>query len=684
MPAHDANDATWYVLRYAEDFAAPAGEPPDPTAPFAVPSSPYLQPTLLYDQLRGVLELQPEAAPTAADPPRGIAVDVGGDIYRIDDDGQLMVLRCNGTSAPLLCEPRVLAQPAGLALDRRGFLYVADPAAARVVVLLPDDGSVQAILGGGGTLGALIEPVDVAVSPAGLVYVADCVGGRIAIFSAGMRPLVSFTTVAAAGRAPLPIAVMIDANGDLLVADAYLPRLQRYAADTTRLADVDLGSLLAPLAGGDIARGALDRAYGDRVPRFLVGSCGPCAAPENDGGARLAEVHRALRLLALTLGRRFAPMGVFISRALDGGTPGVPWHRVEVELNGDPPASARVLVETFTSDDPAPATVTWTAPHDATGAAIPFARDRPEQLVLSPHGRFLWLRVTLVSDDGNATPSVQAIRAFYPRVSWLDLLPTAYRRDPDAAVFLDRFLALFEHVFTGVEDRYVEFSRDLNPDAAPRAVIDWLAALIDLAFDPSWPVERRRALVGEAMALYRARGTIAGIERYVEVYTGIRPSIVEGFLERPLRPPFLGRPGNVLGCGLPILGCGPSPAMLPDDQLWARFAHRFTIYVYVDDACDAEVTLRAVDRIVEVNKPAHTVHRSEAIFPEARVGVQSRVGLDLVLGAATAGKMQVGDGGSEGPGSGTKIGGPGGVVGVDAVLGARRPQYVRRLDVELG
>ena len=57
------------------------------------------------------------------------------------------------------------------------------------------------------------------------------------------------------------------------------------------------------------------------------------------------------------------------------------------------------------------------------------------------------------------------------------------------------------------------------------------------------------------------------------------------------------------------LAARPSPAMLPDDELWARFAHRFTIYVYVDDACDAEVTLRAVDRIVEVNKPAHTVHR---------------------------------------------------------------------------
>ena len=182
----------------------------------------------------------------------------------------------------------------------------------------------------------------------------------------------------------------------------------------------------------------------------------------------------------------------------------------------------------------------------------------------------------------------------------------------------------------------------------------------------------------EAISLYRTRGTIAGIKRYVEIYTGIRPEIVESWLERPARPAFLGRLGTVLGCGLPLLGGGSSPAVLPDDQLWARYAHRFTIYVYVDNACDTGVTLRAVDRIVEVNKPAHTTHQLQAIFPDARVGVQSRVGLNLVLGAATGLSTRVGDG------SQAAVGNPGsaGVLGVDSVLGARRPEYVRRLEGE--
>lgn len=658
MPAHDSNNATWYVLRYAEDFNRRAGTYQDPSTPFTQPSVPYLEPTLVFDELRGVLELRAEASLEAADPLPGIAVGVDGNIYRVDERGVLVVVSCDGETRPFVCEAGILAQPAGLALDRRGFLYVADPAAHRVVVFDATDGTVRAILGGGGAIGALSGPVDVAVAPSGLVFIADRAAGRIAVFSAGMKPLASFELASAPGKSSEPIAVMVDDDGNLLVADAWFPRLLQYATDGTRLADVDPSSLVALIAGGDIALGALQRAYGGRMPRFLVGTCGPCATPADDGAARLAEVHRALRLLALSLGRRFATSGFFISRALDGGRPGVPWHRIAVELNGETLPGARVLIETFTSDTATPTTPVWDAARDASGHAISFA-GHPEQLVQSPRGRFLWLRVTLVSEDGNATPSLKAIRVWYPRVSWLDLLPTAYRRDPGAAVFLDRFLALFEQVFTGVENRYEQFSRELNPDAAPREVIDWLAALIDLAFDPSWPLARRRALVGEAMALYRARGTVAGLARYVEIYTGIRPEIIEAWLERPAEPAFLGRPGSVLGCGLPLLGSGRPRGMMPDDALWAAYAHRFTIHVYIDHRCDAEVTLRAVDRIVEVNKPAHTAHRLEAIFPDARVGLQSRVGLDLVLGGAPE---------------------PAGVIGVDAVLGARHPHYVRRFD----
>ena len=70
----------------------------------------------------------------------------------------------------------------------------------------------------------------------------------------------------------------------------------------------------------------------------------------------------------------------------------------------------------------------------------------------SPPGRYLWVRVTLTG-GGEATPALRSLRVLYPRHSYLDELPRVYRRDADMAGFLEHFLSLFEHVFTGVEDR---------------------------------------------------------------------------------------------------------------------------------------------------------------------------------------------------------------------------------------
>jgi phage tail-like protein len=656
MTATNADNVTWYVLRYPEDFGARAATGPDD--PFAV----ELGPQLFYDEARNVLELLPEKPDAPVPPLPGLAVDVDGEIYRVDPaTGRLLVRRCDGSEVPLVCEPGVFATPAGLALDRRGFLYVADAAARRVVVVLPDDGSVRDVLGGLGC------PVDVAVSPRGLVCVADAGAGRIVVYSARHECLGSFPAQDANGLPvqPTPIAVMVDADESVLVADASHPRLLRFDRTGHPLADVELAALAAGLQGGDVSLDAPERAYGGRLPQFLAGVCmGP--QPERDGSKRLAEVHRALRLLRLRLGRAFESEGTFVSRTLDSGTPGTVWHKVVVDAGV--PDGTGLTVETATAESIAelasPAAVSWTGPGNPL---ISFSKQVPDQLVQAAPGRYLRLRVTLRS-NGQETPSLRAVTVFYPRVSYLDLLPRVYRRDADSAAFLERFLALFEYTLTGMEDRYEWFSRALNPGAAPPEILDWLACLIDLSFDPSWPIERRRALVAAAMDLYRQRGTLAGLARYVAIYTGIQPVLCESFLRRPARPALLG--GAVLGCSLALTRVVPE--IEPDEQLFRDYAHRFTVLVPLADPCDAEVTVPVVDRIVAVNRPAHTVYTVAPLYPEARVGLQATVGLDLVLGGREAPRAQLG--GRPRPGAPRE--GPS-VLGRDAVLGERRPQYVR-------
>lgn len=671
MPATNSNNATWYILRYAADFTPRVPGPGDPAPPQFVPSD---TPTLFYDDSRHVLELVPVKPVEELAPPRGMAVHPKGEVYRVDPaTRQLVVRRCDGSEKPLLCEPGVLRSPVGLALDQRGFLYVADPGLGRVVVLCPDDASSIAILEQG-----LVEPVDVVVAPEGKIYVADRAGGQIVGYDAGFRPLGHFEPRDAAGlpATPRPVAVMIDADGSLLVADANHPRLLRFSVEGNPLGDVVPSTLVEPLAARGISLDDPLSLLAGPAGRCVAGACRASFAA-NDGAVLLVQIHRDLRLLLLQLSHSFSKRGVVLTVVLDSRTPGTIWHKVVVDAQLPP--ETWITAETCTSENAASlatqqvgpqagADLAWIAP-TLTGSPIPFTNLVPDQLVQSPPGRYLRLRITLGS-NGSATPSLRWLKVFYPRVSYLDSLPRVYQRDPGAALFLQRFLALFERVFTGVEDRYEEFSRWLNPQAAPMEVINWLGLLIDLSFDPSWPLARRRVLVGEAMDLYRRRGTVGGLKRYVEIYTGVAPAIREAFLSRPGQPAFLGRGRSFLGGGFPLFAT--TATLTPVASLAAAYAHRFTVLVYPTDPCKAQVLLAVVDRIVAVNKPAHTLHTLIAVYPDARVGVQSTVGLDYVVGEGAADSTRLAGEKQPAPAMASA-----GVLGIDTVLGNRRSQFAR-------
>src|SRR5437867_460493 len=65
----DSNNATWYLLRYEEDFT-----PPKPGAP-ALPVPPEIDGPLAYDPARHVLELLPKTPEEPVRPLPGLAVD---------------------------------------------------------------------------------------------------------------------------------------------------------------------------------------------------------------------------------------------------------------------------------------------------------------------------------------------------------------------------------------------------------------------------------------------------------------------------------------------------------------------------------------------------------------------------------------------------------------------------------
>ncbi|HKE97854.1 MAG TPA: phage tail protein [Actinomycetes bacterium] len=105
----------------------------------------------------------------------------------------------------------------------------------------------------------------------------------------------------------------------------------------------------------------------------------------------------------------------------------------------------------------------------------------------------------------------------------LDVLPALYQED----AFTGRFLSAFDDALAPMLSTLDNLEAYLDPALAPEDFLAWLGGWLGLAVEDGWPRARRRALVAEAVELYRWRGTVRGLALLVELFTGDPPEISE-------------------------------------------------------------------------------------------------------------------------------------------------------------
>lgn len=577
--------------------------------------------------------------------------------------------------------------PHGIALAPWGDLYVADTGNHRVQVFSLRGWRVRAVLGpyrpapAGATPGLVPappgeparpdwwRPFDVAVTPGGRVVVSDSGGGLLAAFDRRGRLLATYDG-SGGGFPPLvrPTHLAADASGRLYVVQdgveavtvlgpdgRPLERLERSDGADARFCpgvvgvDGEGGVFVADTSTGRLLLfGPPGEAPGWR-PRV---SCQPCGVdalaigPDGRavvaGGAlpRVEEIEREVRLEL---------EGTFTSTALDSTIYRCQWHRVVVRAHV--PAGTFLTVRTLTSEAPK---------SDAEVAALPASRwseavlhdgsanGEWDCLVRSPRGRFLWLRLEL-EGTGELTPAVEAVTISYPRETSAAYLPAVYRHQPGEDDFVERFLAIFDRTFADLAVEVSELARYADPHATPAGgggegdFLSWLASWIGLSLDRHWPLGRRRQLVAEASWLFEHRGTLAGLRRHLEIYLGYAPRILEH--HRLRRWLFAGQSrlgdcsrlwGEAIRSRLQLDGQIPlGEAQLIDtgdplrDPFWVH-AHTFT--VFVPGVAEDETRRHALERIIELAKPAHTRAELRVVEPRFRVG-EAMLGLDTVVGA---------------------------------------------------
>jgi phage tail-like protein len=272
---------------------------------------------------------------------------------------------------------------------------------------------------------------------------------------------------------------------------------------------------------------------------------------------------------------------------------------------------------------------------DVRATAEPFPERAGTWELLFQHvrGRYLQLELTLAG-TGRSTPLLRAVRAWFPRFSYLErYLPAIYREDPSDASFLERWLANFEGLYTNIEDRIEGVGALFDPRIAPPETLDWLACWLGLALDPLWNEKQRRFFIRHAAELYRRRGTPGGIEAALRLYVEQDPG--ENLLDArclgqgPIRLVEVFQTRGAGACAFDAPDADGRRALHPlTREDVASTAHRFVVLAPRDLADDDQ---RMLVRIAELEKPAHTEVELRRYWDLFLVG-QARLGLESQLG----------------------------------------------------
>lgn len=230
------------------------------------------------------------------------------------------------------------------------------------------------------------------------------------------------------------------------------------------------------------------------------------------------------------------------------------------------------------------------------------------------------------------------------RSSYLDNLPAIFQQDSveGRPNFLGRYLLAFEQILTGLENdqspgleeilngftvsgsngetsrplsgiqRYFEAGGNFNGNSdrqfdigerTPSDFLEWLSGWVALTLRADLNEEQQRNFIARAVSLYRLRGTLAGLQEMLRIYTQGSEVTINEFV-----------------------------SSAPDEPERAHF-FRVTIVLPVVDLTLISRQRKIAAAIIDLEKPAHTTYELTILPPVMQVGVPGRcnVGVNTYL-----------------------------------------------------
>jgi hypothetical protein len=169
-------------------------------------------------------------------------------------------------------------------------------------------------------------------------------------------------------------------------------------------------------------------------------------------------------------------------------------------------------------------------------------------------------------------------------------------------------------------------------------MLPWLASFLGLTLDDRWPVPARRTLISEVAWLFRFRGTIPGLSRFLEIYLGEPVILLEHYRLRGMGGAIVGESGPVqsravVGAGFRVGGAIGDPDESPltgsVEDAFETHAHRFSVMIR---GMLGEEQLAVVRHVLDVHRPAHTIFEICTLGAGMRVGRGLHVGISSTIG----------------------------------------------------
>ncbi|HMS56424.1 MAG TPA: phage tail protein [Fimbriimonadaceae bacterium] len=178
----------------------------------------------------------------------------------------------------------------------------------------------------------------------------------------------------------------------------------------------------------------------------------------------------------------------------------------------------------------------------------------------------------------------------HPSGRLLGMLPQIYQDEEstEQSSFFSRYLLGFDEFIDQTNRELDTVHHFFSAFGAPNEFLAWLAQWVAIAEDLPIPEIRKRKLISEAVALYRIRGTKAGLNRLLEICTGVKPII----RDKPTEGFKLGAKSRM----------GASTTRLGN-------INEGTFTVVIPCLEPSRLNHEVVKRLIEAYKPAHTRYK---------------------------------------------------------------------------